>query len=242
MVPESIGFFDIHSHLLPGVDDGAQNMDDALALLSQAKADGTEAMVLTPHYRGRFRQNTPQQLDEIFRQLCLQAPEGMKLYLGNEAGYERDLADKLSEKTVLSINGGRYVLLEFSTETPKSLILDGVYEVLNAGFTPIIAHVERYASFRRHKALADETLDAGALFQINADSILGRCGRDVKRYCHYLLKRQMVHFIASDSHDQIHRPPLLSECYRRICKKYGPEYAACLFRENARIVLRGTEG
>lgn len=237
---KSIGFFDIHSHLLPGADDGARDMDDALALLALAQANGTEALVLTPHYRGRYRQNTPQQLEETFRQLCRLAPEGMTLYLGNEAGYERDLADKLSEGRVLSINGGRYVLLEFSTGTPKSLILDGVFEVLNAGFTPIIAHVERYDAFRKHKALADVVLDAGALLQINADSVLGSSGGDIKRYCHYLLKKQMVHFVASDGHDQTHRPPLLTDCYQRICKKYGAEYAADLFRENARIMLKGS--
>lgn len=236
---ESIGFFDIHTHLLPGVDDGARDMDDALALLAMAQADGTQAILLTPHYRGRFRQNTPQQLEEIYRQLCRQAPEGMTLYLAAEAGYERDLADKLSEGKVLSINGGRYVLLEFSDATPKSLILDGVFEVLNAGFTPIIAHVERYDAFRRHKDLADEVLDAGALLQLNADSVLGTSGGEIKRYCHHLLKKQKVHFIASDGHDKSHRPPLLAECYQRICKKYGADYAADLFRENARTMLKG---
>lgn len=240
-MPDNQRFFDIHTHLLPGVDDGARDMDDALALLRRAWDDGTGTLVLTPHYRGRFRQNTPQQLRERFEQLRSLAPEGMKLYLGTEAGYERDLADKLSEGRVLSLDGSRYVLLEFSTGSPKSQVLDGVFEVLNAGFTPIIAHVERYDTFRRHKDLAEDVLSVGTLLQVNADSLLGGWGSDVKRYCHRLLKRRMIHFIASDGHDSEHRPPTLGECYRLICKKYGEEYAADLFWENARLVLEGAD-
>lgn len=205
-----------------------------------AQKNGTQSILLTPHYREQYRQNTPEQLEEVYRQLCRLAPEGMTLYLASEAGYERDLADKLSEGKVLSINGSRYVLLEFSDATPKSMILDGVFEVLNAGFTPILAHVERYDAFRRHKILAEEVQDAGALLQLNADSILGSSGNDIKRYCHRLLKRQMAHFIASDAHNKTKRPPVLAECYQRVCKKYGAEYAAELFWENAQTILKGT--
>ncbi len=232
---EKTGFVDIHTHLLPKVDDGARDMDDALALIAQAQANGTSALVLTPHYRGRYRRNSPEQLQEIFEEL--RSKTDMELYLGNEIGYERELADKLSEGRVLPLNGGRYVLLEFSTDSPKSQITGGVLDVLNCGFVPIIAHAERYEIFRRNRALMDEVLDLGVLVQVNADSILGGCGFEIKRYCHWLLKKRMVHFVASDGHDSQLRKPVLGDCYRRVCKKYGEAYAAELFWKNARVVL-----
>ncbi len=234
---EQVRFVDIHTHILPGVDDGAKDMDDALALIGQARDSGTEAIVLTPHYRGRYRKNGPEQLRAAFATLQRKAPGGVELFLGNEIGYERELADKLSEGRVLTINGGRYVLLEFSSDSPKSQVTGGVLEVLNCGFVPIIAHAERYDILRHNRNLVEELLDLGALIQVNADSILGGCGLEIKRYCHRLLKKRMVHFVASDGHDAQVRRPVLEDCYRRVCRKYGEGYAAELFWKNARIIL-----
>lgn len=230
-------FIDIHCHLLPGVDDGARDLPDAQALLRMAWEDGTGTMVLTPHYRGRFRQNGPEQLEKAFVELGQHKPAGMALYLGSEVGYERDVAEKLTEGKVLSLGGGPYVLLEFSVATSQTQVLEGVTEMLSSGRIPIIAHVERYPVFLRDKRLTGAVLEMGALLQINADSVLGENGLGVKWFCHWLLKGRRAHFVASDSHDLVHRPPKLGACYRHVCAKYGAHYAAALFWENARVVL-----
>lgn len=230
-------FIDIHCHLLPGVDDGAGSMDDAVALLKMAWEDGTGTLVLTPHYRGHYRRNTPQQLRETFAALCAQAPEGMELYLGCEVGYEPEVWEKLTEGRVLTIHGGRYVLLELSVGVTGPQAVQAVREIAECGFVPIIAHIERYPVFQRDKALVGAVLDQGALVQINADSIMGRWGFGAKRFCRWLLARRLAHFVASDSHDAQERPPKLAACYRYICEKYGEDYAAALFWNNARVVL-----
>lgn len=238
------GFVDIHTHLLPGVDDGAGDLQQSLELLKRASGQGTVAVVLTPHYRGRYRDNIREKLMPVFEQLRKAArdecPE-LALYLGCEVGYELDIAEKVSEGTVLTINDTQYVLLEFQQGSFQSRILDGVLEVLNFGYVPIIAHVERYEAFRQHPNLAGELTELGALLQVNADSVLGKGGLGVKRYCHRLLKAHLVHFIATDAHDQRVRQPVLGLCYHKIRKRYGQAYADALFIRNGHAVLAGED-
>lgn len=236
------GFVDIHTHILPGVDDGAVDMAGALKLLHMAYEDGTSAIVLTPHYRGRFRRNTPEQLRACFEKLQEEARKewpDLQLYLGNEAGWERELGEKIAEGRVLTLHDTPFVLLEFEFGCLRSHVLDGVMEVVNCGYTPIIAHAERYDIFRKDKSLAGEVIAMGALIQLNADSVLGKRGFGLKRCCHRLLKRGQVHFIASDTHDPEHRPPLLRECFEYVSKRYGEDYAQALLRDHARAMLSG---
>lgn len=238
------GFVDIHTHILPGVDDGAQDLSQSLELLRRAYGQGTRALVLTPHYRGRYRNNVAPKLSKLFEELSLRAKQAcpeLQLYLGCEVGYELDVGEKLAEGTVLSMNGTQYVLLEFQSASFRSRILDGVLEVLNFGYVPIIAHAERYDAFREHPSLAREVAELGALIQINADSVLGKCGFGVMRYCHKLLKAHLVHFVATDAHDQKDRKPELLPCYRKIRKRYGQPYADVLFIHNGRAVLEGKD-
>jgi protein-tyrosine phosphatase len=231
---------DIHTHILPGVDDGAQDMEQAMALLRTAWENGTGAVVLTPHYRGRYRDNTPEQLRDGYELLRRQAAAelpGLELFLGNEAGMEIELAEKLAQGRVLSLNGGNYVLLEFRGSSTGAQIVRGVLDILNCGFTPIIAHAERYQAFRKDRQIADEVLGLGAMIQINASGVTGKAGFAQKWCCSRLLRRGQVQFVASDAHDLERRSPVLMDCYRQIERKYGAHRAARLFWENAREIL-----
>ena len=234
------GFIDIHTHILPGVDDGAQTVEDALAMLQGAWDKGTRALLLTPHYRSRYKKNTPQQLREQYEKLCAVVQEkmpGLRLYLGQEVAYEVEAPEALADGKILSMNGSHYVLLEFRPEVLRSRVISGVSETILCGFTPIIAHAERYEIFRKDKNLLDEVLEMGALIQLNADSVMGKQGFSVKRCCHRMLKQQKAHFVASDAHDITDRPASLQACFLRVYKKYGKEYAQQLFYENAAAVI-----
>ena len=244
MVSSQESFVDIHTHILPGVDDGAGSMKQAIAMLKSARQKGTGAVVLTPHYRGRHRDNVLQKLRPIFERLQEEADiecPGMELYLGCETGYEIDVSEKLADGRVPTLNGTQYVLLEFRDEAFRSRVMEGTLEVLNFGYIPILAHVERYNAFRQYPQLAEELINLGALLQINADSVLGRRGLRLKRYCHRLLKDHCVHFVATDAHDLHHRVPHLKDCYERIRKKYSEAQAQALFYKNARVILAGGE-
>ena len=234
------GFTDIHTHILPGVDDGAKDMREARALVKLAWENGTRTMILTPHYRGVYKKNTPDHLREVFDGFCRVVAEefpGMKLYLGNEIYYQTEVPERLEQGRILPLCGSQYALLEFRSGSLRSQVVMGVSETVRCGFTPIIAHAERYEIFRKDKTLTDEVLEMGALIQLNADSVMGRHGFGVKRFCHDLLKTQRAHFIASDAHDAENRPPLLRESFLRVHKKYGAEYAARVFYHNAQAVI-----
>lgn len=236
------GLVDIHCHILPGVDDGAQDVKTSLELLRLAYEDGICAMILTPHYRGHYRKHTPEILLRRFEDLRAavqkELPQ-MELYMGSEAAWERDLGEKIIEGRVLTMHGSPYVLLEFEFGCMHSHVTDGVMDVVSCGYTPIIAHAERYEIFRKDKTLVDEVLSMGALVQINADSVLGKRGFALKRCCHRLLKQGKAHFIASDAHDAQNRPPLLRECFEYVSRRYGEDYAQVLLRDNARALLSG---
>lgn len=234
------GHADLHTHILPGVDDGARELEQAMVLVRMAYADGTRHLFLTPHYRGKYRRNGPQRLRAGFaalQQLVSQQMPDMNLYLGNEIHWEADAPDQLDAGQVLSLHDSGYCLLEFHSAALRSQVLTGVAEMVRYGYTPIIAHAERYEVFRRDRTLTEEVLAMGALIQLNADSILGGNGWGVKRFCHSLLKKHQVHFVASDAHDAADRPPLLSACIKAVAKKYGQEYTRRLFLDNARAVI-----
>ncbi len=237
---EMNGFVDIHTHILPGVDDGAQDMSQAMQLLRMAWENGTRAIVMTPHYRGKYKLNTPDQLNENYAWLCEMIKEDlpeMRLYLGNEISYEADVPEAMRTGRVLTLNNSQYALLEFCTGSLRSQLIYGVSETIRCGFIPIVAHLERYEICRKEPDLADELLQMGALLQLNADGVMGKYGFGVKRFCHKVLKMGMVHFIASDAHDIKRRPPLLRNCFLRVCKKYGQEYAYALFYGNAQAII-----
>lgn len=234
------GIIDIHTHILPGVDDGAQAMPEALQMIRDAYADGTRALILTPHYRGKFRENTPPWLREmldVLRSTVADAGIDMGLYLGSEVHYQSDVIALVSEGKVLTMAGSDYLLLEFPFAASPSQVRAGLNAAISGGYTPILAHVERYDCFRKQPALAEEMHELGGLIQLNASGVMGGQGYFVKRYCAGLLKKGLVHFIASDAHDTRRRPPLLMACRRQVAKHYGEDYAEALFWENPQKVI-----
>lgn len=240
------GFIDIHTHILPGTDDGAGDMSQAMDMVRLAYENGTRAIFLTPHYRGHRQKTDPRLLKERFDALLelvgRELPE-MRLYLGSEICYEQAAPEALAAKRALSMNGSRYCLLEFLLGSLRSQVLAGVSETVRYGFIPIIAHGERYAAFRKDWSLTDEVLEMGALIQLNASSILGDHGWGTVRFCKRLLKAQKVHFIASDAHDTFHRPPLLRACWWKVYHWCGREYALRLFHDNAqKMILEEVKG
>lgn len=234
-------FADIHTHILPGVDDGARNAADAMKMLEYAYNQGTRTLFLTSHYRGSYRRVTPEQRETVFQALKKAAAgcyPDLELYLGCEIAWEQGVGEKLQHGEILSYAGGDFVLLEFRDDAPADTVERGVEEILHAGFFPVIAHVERVAVFRKGLSLAGRLADKGALLQLNADSVMGQSGGFwVKRCCRRLLSAGLVSFIASDAHDTLRRPPDLGACYHHVAKNYGREYAAQLFWENARLLV-----
>lgn len=235
------GFSDLHTHILPGVDDGAQELNEALEMVRIAWEDGTRLLFLTPHYRGSFKKHKPEYLRDSFDAFCravhAEFPE-MQLVLGQEVHYQSDISERLDCGRVLTIGDSEYVLLEFRTNSLRNEIVRGVVDVARCGYIPIVAHAERYNAFRRDFSLVSEVLSHGALIQINADSVMGKHGFMVKHFCKKILKRENAHFIASDAHDTKMRVPMLGKCFTYVKRKYGEDYASRLFGRNAQIIVK----
>ncbi len=234
-------FADLHCHALCGVDDGAPDEATMYEMLRMAYQNGTRALCLTPHCSAEHM--PPQALvDAAFAKAlhyCRENLPDMELYLGNELTYRFGCVELLTAGECRTIADSRYVLVDFWLVPDVASILRGVDNLQNAGYLPIVAHVERYDCFGgRMKELA-RLIETGAVIQVNAESLLGgpfsRAGRTARR----LLAEGWVDVVASDGHDTLMRAPTLEAAYGTVRKKYGEEYATRLFSETPGRILRG---
>ncbi|MGB7759924.1 MAG: CpsB/CapC family capsule biosynthesis tyrosine phosphatase [Bryobacteraceae bacterium] len=228
---------DLHTHILPGVDDGAASMEETATMLSLAAADGTRAMVATPHCDFRYRfdpDSCRSQLD------CVQAACGPvpRLYLGCELHLSPENIERaLASPRRFTLNGGDCLLVELPDVASDSGIEPGLDAILSARLRPVIAHAERNSCLLKNPALADRFVEIGCYLQLTAQSFAGAFGLDAKRLAGSLLRRQLVHFVASDSHGAVHRRPFLALAYNEIARHCGEPSARLLFCDNPRAAI-----
>ena len=165
--------------------------------------------------------------------------DAMQLLLGNELSYRVGCVESLVRGDCRTLAGGRYVLVDFLMVRDLSEIQRGISAIANSGYIPIVAHVERYDCFVGKMKEIIRLAETGAVIQVNAASILmgsfSATGRTAKK----MLSEGLVHVVASDAHDTVTRSPDLSLCYKKVCAKYGNEYADILFHDNAEKILAG---
>lgn len=232
---------DIHCHIMPGVDDGSPDTGTSLEMLRIADKNGITHLILTPHHKPMHHNVSPghnvlyrKKLQERARAEGIKA----KLFSGNEIYYSDETIDELIRGEACSLAGSDYVLVEFHPTNPYKAIQNAMYRVMSAGFIPIIAHVERYSDIVTNPIHVEDLIGMGCLIQVNASSIMGKYGFGISSFTKKLLKREQIHFIASDAHDTKSRAPQLLECRKYVEKKYGDEYAKSLFFTNPANVLR----
>ncbi|MDO5346120.1 MAG: hypothetical protein Q4E91_10270 [Lachnospiraceae bacterium] len=222
------GLCDCHCHILPGVDDGAQSMEEALAMLRVARDEGIGAMVLTPHMHGKEGVMKKDVIRTCYQKLCGRAAsEGglPKLYLASEVYASLDMADWLKAGAVFTLEGSRYVLAEFHPGSYFHEMGNIVKNLRASGYYLVLAHIERYQCLLENPRYVNELLELGVLFQCNAAAVLGKEGMQKKRFIRKLLQEQKIAMIGTDAHNTEKRPPHMKACYLYLCKKYGQEYA-----------------
>lgn len=227
-------FTDIHTHILPGIDDGAKIPDDSLAMIDIAYNEGTRKIVLSPHYYPAGFGDTydkAREALELLTGLCREKYPDLRLYLGNELHYTRDCTSHLGSGRCRTANGTDYVMIDFTEGEKAAVIEKALHKILNTGYRPVLAHAERYTDLPIDKI--EELHRSGIIIQINAQSVLGHGGFIRKRRAKKLLASQTADIVASDCHDVKHRPPLLRECYGYVAQKYGESYADYLFGKTA---------
>lgn len=219
-------YIDIHSHILPGVDDGAENMDMSMAMVDMAYNQGVRLMIATPHYYPGHMRYPKEHLEEVYEKTISVIKEkysDFTLLLGNEIYYRDEVVEKLRNKRIFTLANTRYVLLEFSTMAEYDYIVKAVRTVLDAGYYPILAHIERYACLWKNEKKVKELIRMGAYMQVNAENFQGGFFSAERRYCIKLIQSGMVHFLGSDCHNINKRSPNYKQAADYLEEKLEPD-------------------
>lgn len=232
---------DIHSHILPGVDDGSDSLETSFRMLEIASENGISQIILTPHNKPAHRNVPPHRIAARMQQLQdeLDARQiGIELYPGSELYYRDGLAEELEDGETLTLAGSHYVLTEFSPGAEYEYIRNGIYSLQMHGYRPILAHAERYRNICLKPERAADLEEMGCYIQVNAGSIMGTFGFAARQFTRKLLKQQLVSFIASDAHDTGRRAPYLADCADYVAKKFGEDYRQEILYDNPMCVIR----
>ena len=223
---------DIHTHILPGVDDGAQSLSQALQMLENAVASDVECLILTPHCN---RMNMPSiaNLRQQF-QLLRQASAGIPitLALGAEVHVTDRLPALLQEGAFLTLNGSRYLLTEFPVNCRQDAFLPVLEQILCLGYVPVVAHPERYDAVTRNPALVIPWLERGCHIQLTGASVVGKYGNRIRQTSDYLLKNGLVCCVASDAHGAVNRSNNLLEVQAYLTYYHSRQHAKSLLWDN----------
>lgn len=233
---------DIHCHILPGIDDGANTLADSIRLLNIAMADGITHIVATPHiHPGRF-DNDLQSIQSAYQTLAIwikknQTP--IKLSTAAEVRISVEVLSMLDKDSIPFVgewDGYNVMLLEM----PHSHILPGsdklVKLLLKNNIRPLIAHPERNKEIMADPEKIKPFVDAGCLLQLTSGSIVGRFGAQAKKISEYLLQENVVTLIATDAHNEKYRPPKLAEGYARVTDILGADYSQQL-KQNVQTLV-----
>lgn len=231
---------DMHTHVLFGVDDGAKTIENSLDLIKEEVNKGVSKIILTPHFKKKYGETSVEKINENFNVLKeIVCKENLKveLFLGSEVYLDHNYYDTLWKEPIITLAGSDYVLIEFSmTDIPKN-IPEICYEVRLKGFIPVIAHVERYYTLYDNTQLIRDILNEDAHFQINASTIVNKEEKESCKFVNYLLKNELVSFVASDVHNKDSRAFYLDKAYSVVNKICSHSYAEKIFKENQEKII-----
>lgn len=228
---------DLHTHILPGIDDGPATMAESIQMLQNAQASDVAAVVVTPHCNiPGFCQNY---YDDAFlhalrtlRAAAEQANSPVKILAGMEVRVNDHLLALLRDKKVLTLNGSRYLLTEFAPDAAPGYCTGMLRKILSLGYTPLIAHPERYACVWQRPDCVDDWLALGCQMQLTGGSILGKFGYEAKRAADILLERDWAACVASDAHGARRRTNFLGDVYDYLKLHHSQSTAQRLLLEN----------
>lgn len=205
---------DIHSHILPGIDDGSKNWEMSLSMVQKAWKRGVGTIVATPHYLPWEKKHNTAYVKQLCRELMLRARQQydteIQILPGQEIYFHQDILSGLEKGEILTLAGTRYILIEFDPDTASGQIFSGLKGLRNSGYCPILAHVERYTALRSPEKM-QELKDEGIFLQMNYHSLCGSIFDSKTRWCRKCIKEGYIDFMASDMHNDTSRPPVRAE-------------------------------
>ena len=235
---------DLHSHLLHCLDDGSPTLENSVAMARLAVADGIRHMTCTPHASSKYVYDPALIAERMAELRGALAAEQVPLTLGQGCDFHLsydNIRDAQAHPTRYTIGGGEYLLVELPDFGLPRGIGETFYELRLAGMTPILTHPERNSTIQSKPEILHEWLRNGLLLQVTGDSVLGKMGKSSERLAHQFLANRWVHFLSTDAHDTVRRPPRLSAARALVAKKYGEEYATRLCVENPLAVVENRQ-
>ncbi len=229
---------DIHCHVLPFVDDGADSFETSLSMIEEQIRQGVKNIIATPHYRKGFYFADDGEVEECFAELQSRVKEkglDVNLYLGREITVYEGLEQDVKEGKFLSLANSKFVLLEFPYDTDTD-IEEICYNVRLHGYYPVVAHVERYSYFRSVEKVK-RLKESGVVIQINASPIVKRASGSENKFVKKLLKNRLVDIVASDYHST--RDNCFGEAYEVVKSKYK-DYADLIFNTNPTHIIKSS--
>jgi protein-tyrosine phosphatase len=230
---------DLHHHCLPDVDDGPREWDEAVEMCRASMAEGIDTIVATPHVlRGRWRTYSPLELQLRLDELRRRVGEAPRLLLGSEYFFSHDVVEVLAAgDSIVPLAGSRYVLVELAANSVPPMFEQPLYRMQLDGWTPILAHPERNLVFQRHPELLAAYIGHGAKTQVTLSSLTGEFGREAKRAAEELVRRKLVHFVATDAHNMTRRVPRVTAAAAVLRELAGEVVAEALMAGNPRCVV-----
>jgi protein-tyrosine phosphatase len=236
---------DLHTHILPGVDDGVKTMEDAVAFAKVAVADGIKTIVATPHYREGFYINPREEVlagVAALRETLAAERIDVEVLPGAEVHVSADLVERVKSGHAPTLaDNGRTVLFELSMSQYPFELANTVYKMRLAGLQVLFAHPERIRYFQDDVRRYEEVIRLGAFGQLTSGSALGLFGSDVEEFSEELSRKGLVHVIASDAHNTRGRSPVLSRAVERVGAWMGAAHAARMVDEIPRAFLEGRD-
>ncbi len=231
---------DLHCHLLPGIDDGAENLAMSLEMARIASHDGITVTACTPHILPTVYDNTGPAIRAsvtLLQNELVQAGISLRLVAGADVGVAADVADGLKDDRVLTLNNSRYLLLEPPHYAPLPQLEEYVFKLQAAGFIGIITHPERLTWIETRYGLIERMVHNGAWVQLTAGSLMGRFGRRPRYWAERMLDEGLCHVLATDAHNTSSRAPLLAEARNAAAKRVGEREAMELVLHRPRGVI-----
>lgn len=216
-------YYDIHTHILPGVDDGAKDLEETRQMLMKAKEEGIRHIIATPHYVAGEKNPSREQLQEALeatRKAAKKIDSHMTVSLGNELLDSPGILSALQRGDALTMGETRYILVEFLPKDSYSQIYHSLSDYIMAGYIPIVAHMERYEVLWKEYDYLDELIKLGVYFQMNGNSLMGAFWNPRAAYHRRLLELGYIHFLGSDCHGSVHRPPMMQRVLKKLHKNW----------------------
>ncbi len=238
------GLIDINCHILPGMEDGPDDLREAAEMLRIAYDEGIRTIVATPSYNKKNPIMDGDKLDRIVEQLNIEAGRidpYYKVYLGREIEYNDENHQKIISGQLDSMADSKYVMIRFQYDIDFETISEAIRDINMDGYIPIVADVEQYECLESDEDKVEELIQLGAYVQISAAAVVGGLGHDIKSFSRKLLKEELVHFVASDALDSEDKAPYLRECAEYIERKYGEDYMNELFYTNPKAVIENDD-